>query len=109
VAKNGAEVAPLLAAESFDVVLMDVQMPLMDGFEATAAIRESEKYTGAHMPVIAMTAHALAGYKEKCLAAGMDGYVTKPIRPDLLMKALAEIHSSQRTESDADVPLPAAT
>jgi signal transduction histidine kinase/DNA-binding response OmpR family regulator len=98
VAQNGAEVGPLLAAHSFDVVLMDIQMPLMDGFQATAAIRESERDTGAHMPVIAMTAHALAGYKEKCLAAGMDGYVTKPVRPDLLMKALAE----------ASLPLPAA-
>jgi two-component system sensor histidine kinase/response regulator len=84
VANNGAEVAPLLAAHSFDVVLMDIQMPEWTAFQATAAIRESEKHTGAHMPVIAMTAHALAGYKEKCLAAGMDGYVTKPIRHDLL-------------------------
>jgi signal transduction histidine kinase/CheY-like chemotaxis protein len=91
VARNGAEVAPMLAAEPFDVVLMDIQMPGMDGFQATAAIRETEKQTGAHMPVIAMTAHALSGYKEKCLEAGMDGYVTKPIRPDLLFQELAGI------------------
>jgi two-component system sensor histidine kinase/response regulator len=90
VAQNGAEVAPMLAAHSFDLVLMDIQMPGMNGFQATAAIREMEKHTGAHMPVIAMTAHALAGYKEKCLAAGMDGYVTKRVRHDLLMQALAE-------------------
>jgi CheY-like chemotaxis protein len=90
VAQNGAEVMPLLSAHSFDIVLMDIQMPEMDGFQATAAIREMEKQTGSHLPVIAMTAHALAGYKEICLAAGMDGYVTKPVRPDLLMQALAE-------------------
>jgi signal transduction histidine kinase/DNA-binding response OmpR family regulator len=90
VAQNGAEVMPLLSAHSFDIVLMDIQMPEMDGFQATTAIREMEKQTGSHLPVIAMTAHALTGYKETCLAAGMDGYVTKPIRPDLLMKALAE-------------------
>jgi len=108
VAKNGAEVAPMLAAQSFDVVLMDIQMPVMDGFQATAAIRKMEIQTGTHMPVIAMTAHALAGYKEKCLAAGMDGYVTKPIRPDLLLKALAECRGAQELASDAGVPLPAA-
>jgi CheY-like chemotaxis protein/HPt (histidine-containing phosphotransfer) domain-containing protein len=90
VVQNGAEVAPMLAAHPFDVVLMDIQMPLMDGFQATAAIREAEKHTGAHMPVIALTAHATPGYKEKCLAAGMDGYVVKPIRPNLLLEALAE-------------------
>jgi signal transduction histidine kinase/CheY-like chemotaxis protein len=90
VAQNGAEVMPLLSAHSFDIVLMDIQMPEMDGFQATAAIREMEKQTGFHMPVVAMTAHALAGYKETCLAAGMDGYVTKPIRPVLLLQALAE-------------------
>ncbi len=102
VAQNGSEVAPLLAAHAFDLVLMDIQMPVMDGFDATAAIRESEKQTGAHMPVIAMTAHAMAGYKEKCLAAGMDGYVTKPVRHDLLMK---EINECLKTQA---VPLPAA-
>jgi len=90
VARDGTEVCPMLAAKSFDVVLMDVQMPGMDGFQATAAIREAEKHTGAHIPVIAMTAHALAGYKEKCLAAGMDGYITKPVGYEQLLKALAE-------------------
>jgi CheY-like chemotaxis protein len=74
----------------FDVVLMDVQMPVMDGFEATAAIREKEKRTGAHTPVIAMTAHALDGYKAKCLEAGMDGYLPKPIRRELLLQTLEE-------------------
>lgn len=91
VAQDGAQVAPMLAADRFDAVLMDIQMPGMDGFQATAAIRESEKGSAAHMHIIAMTAHAMAGYKERCLAAGMDGYITKPIQQDLLLRALAEI------------------
>ena len=107
VAHNGTEVAPLLAAHSFDVVLMDIQMPEMDGFQATAAIREMEKRTGAHIPVIAMTAHAMEGYKEKCLAAGMDGYLTKPIRQDLLLQTLADIGLLQEAIPDRDAILPA--
>ena len=97
VARNGLQLAPMLAAESFDVVLMDVQMPGIDGFEATAAIREMEKHTGAHMPVIAMTAHAMSGYKERCLAAGMDGYISKPIRNQLLLEALEKIQGAPET------------
>jgi two-component system sensor histidine kinase/response regulator len=88
VAQDGTEVSPMLAAKAFDVVLMDVQMPKMDGFQATAAIREREKSTGAHIPVIAMTAHVLAGDKERCLAGGMDDYVSKPVSPEALFKAL---------------------
>jgi CheY-like chemotaxis protein len=91
VARDGRQAVDLMAAKSFDVVLMDVQMPEMDGFEATAAIREMEKHTGARTPVIAMTAHALGGYKERCLEAGMDGYVTKPIRRELLLQTLADL------------------
>ena len=108
VANYGTEVAPLLAAQSFDVVLMDIQMPKMDGFQATAAIREMEKHTGEHIPIIAMTAHAMAGYKEKCLKAGMDGYVTKPVRHDLLMQALADIQRPRGTDSGAGLPTPIA-
>jgi two-component system, sensor histidine kinase and response regulator len=66
----------------FDVVLMDIQMPEMDGMEATAAIRQREKNSGKHVPILAMTAHAMRGDKEKCIASGMDGYVSKPIHPD---------------------------
>jgi CheY-like chemotaxis protein/HPt (histidine-containing phosphotransfer) domain-containing protein len=88
VAQDGTEVSPMMANKSFDVVLMDVQMPEMDGFQATAAIREREKSTGAHTPVIAMTAHALAGDKERCLAAGMDDYLSKPVSPEALYEAL---------------------
>jgi len=80
VACNGREALAAFEKESFDLVLMDVQMPDMDGFEATAVIREREKGSGLHVPVIALTAHAMKGDREKCLAAGMDGYLTKPIR-----------------------------
>ncbi|HYL11951.1 MAG TPA: response regulator [Terriglobales bacterium] len=67
---------------------MDVQMPEINGFEATAAIREKEKKMGGHLPIIAMTAHALKGDRERCLAAGMDGYISKPIRPEELWKEI---------------------
>ncbi|MHC4144711.1 MAG: response regulator [Planctomycetota bacterium] len=80
IANNGQEALTALDSESFDVVLMDVQMPAMDGFEATAIIREREKESGAHIPIIAMTAHAMKGDRERCLEAGMDGYIAKPIR-----------------------------
>ncbi|MFP4501716.1 MAG: PAS domain S-box protein [Candidatus Hydrogenedentota bacterium] len=72
----------------FDLVLMDVQMPEMDGFEATAAIRRIEEETGAHVPVIAMTAHALTGDRDRCLQAGMDDYVAKPIKPEQLIETI---------------------
>ena len=88
-ANNGKETLSALEREKFDVVLMDVQMPEMDGFEATAAIREREKATAApHQIVIAMTAHAIAGDRERCLRAGMDGYVSKPFRIAELLKEI---------------------
>jgi CheY-like chemotaxis protein len=80
VANNGQEAIAAVANESFDVILMDVQMPAMDGLEATGIIREREKESGEHIPIIAMTAHAMKGDRERCLAAGMDGYIAKPIR-----------------------------
>ncbi len=80
VAETGRAALEALDAESFDLVMMDVQMPGMDGLEATAAIREREKTTGKHIPIIAMTANAMMGDKERCLAAGMDAYVSKPIQ-----------------------------
>jgi two-component system sensor histidine kinase/response regulator len=88
VAGNGKEALAALEKDSFDLVLMDVQMPEMDGFEATAAIREIEKTSGNHLPVIAMTAHAMAGDRERCLEAGMDDYIAKPIRPQELEELL---------------------
>jgi CheY-like chemotaxis protein len=94
VARDGRQAVRIMAAGSFDVVLMDVQMPEMDGFEATAAIREMEKHTGVRTPVIAMTAHAMGGYKERCLEAGMDGYVTKPIHREALLQTLEEFQGA---------------
>jgi two-component system, sensor histidine kinase and response regulator len=79
VANNGLEVLAALDKESFDLVLMDVQMPEMDGFEVTAAIREKEKGDGTHQQIIALTAHAMKGDRERCLIAGMDGYLPKPV------------------------------
>jgi two-component system sensor histidine kinase/response regulator len=90
VAANGREALDALQRESFDLVFMDVQMPEMDGLEATGAIREKEKRTGSHQAIIALTAHAMKGDREKCLAAGMDGYLTKPIRPQELEEILED-------------------
>ncbi len=81
VADNGRIAVDAYLREAFDAVLMDVQMPEMDGLEATGAIRAWEQHTGGHVPIIAMTAHAMKGDRERCLAAGMDGYVAKPIQP----------------------------
>jgi signal transduction histidine kinase/CheY-like chemotaxis protein len=84
VAANGREALAALKDQFFDLVLMDIQMPEMNGFEATAAIRDTEKTTGKHLPIIAMTANAMAGDRERCLAAGMDAYLAKPIQTEEL-------------------------
>jgi signal transduction histidine kinase/HPt (histidine-containing phosphotransfer) domain-containing protein len=91
VAGSGKEALAALERQPFDLVLMDVEMPEMSGFEATAVVREREKGTGRHVPIIAMTAHALKGDREKCLAAGMDGYVAKPIQAHELLRAIAGV------------------
>ncbi len=83
-ANNGREAVERFQAERFDVVLMDIEMPEMNGFAATAAIRQLEASSGGRVPIIAVTAHAMIGDRERCLAAGMDGYVSKPIRSCLL-------------------------
>ncbi len=89
VANNGIEVLSLLTKNRFDVVLMDIQMPEMDGLSTTMKIRESERETRMHLPIIAMTAHAMKGDRERCIEAGMDGYVSKPISSQELEEALA--------------------
>jgi CheY-like chemotaxis protein len=91
VVNNGKEAIGRAQAEAFDLILMDVQMPEMDGLEATSAIRAAEAGTGTHVPIVAMTAHAMQGDRERCLSAGMDGYLSKPIRIDELKQAMSEI------------------
>jgi signal transduction histidine kinase/CheY-like chemotaxis protein len=88
VAANGREALEALDKESFDLVFMDLQMPEMGGLEATAVLREKEKGSGIHQPVIALTAHAMKGDQERCLTAGMDGYLAKPIKPQELDEIL---------------------
>ncbi|HJX93967.1 MAG TPA: response regulator, partial [Candidatus Acidoferrum sp.] len=98
VAGTGLEALQALEKGSFGFVLMDVQMPEMDGIEATAVIREREKGGGLHQPVVALTAHAIKGDREKCMAGGMDGYLSKPIRPQELDQLL-EIYVVRRVEA----------
>ena len=88
VVSNGREALDALETSAYDLVLMDMQMPEMDGFEATSALREREKSTGRHQAVVAMTALAMNGDRERCLAVGMDGYISKPIRPQELDELL---------------------
>ena len=99
VAMNGLEALEALEHEGFDLVLMDVQMPEMSGLEATEAIRIKERETGRHIPIIAMTAHAMRGDRERCLEAGMDGYTTKPLSIGELVNTMEEVMGrGQRSE-----------
>jgi CheY-like chemotaxis protein len=91
IAENGRVALERLGDAQFDLVLMDLQMPEMDGFAATAAIRQQEAGTGRHLPIVAVTANAMVGDRERCLQAGMDGYVAKPVQKQLLMRAMAEV------------------
>ena len=93
VAGDGREALIALGREAFDVVLMDIQMPEMDGIEATAAIRKKEQGVGSHIPIVAMTANAMKGDRERCLEAGMDGYVSKPVHPKELFEAIEQVFS----------------
>jgi two-component system sensor histidine kinase/response regulator len=93
---NGREALLALERETFDLVLMDVQMPEMDGFEATSSIRARERFTGKRIPIIAMTAHAMSGDRDKCMAAGMDAYVPKPIRSAELFDTISSLTSPRR-------------
>jgi signal transduction histidine kinase/DNA-binding response OmpR family regulator len=102
IAANGQEALAVLASDFFDLVFMDVQMPEMDGLTATKSIREREKQTGLHLPIIAMTAHAMKGDRERCLEAGMDGYISKPVSGKRIEQTIASL-----LISEADVrPLP---
>lgn len=101
VAGNGREALETLSREPVDIVLMDVQMPEMDGFEATRRIRERERTTGEHLPIIAMTAHAMKGDRERCLAEGMDGYISKPLRPGELYESVESLAAASREPDSA--------
>ena len=101
VAENGRKAVELFSRQSFDRILMDVQMPEMDGLEATQLIRQREQRTGGHIPIIAMTAQALSGDRERCLAAGMDGYLTKPIRSEQMYELLEADYSNAAIPQEA--------
>jgi two-component system, sensor histidine kinase and response regulator len=101
VANNGREAIALLEKERFDLVLMDVQMPELDGLKATAAIREGERSTGRHIPIVAVTAHAMKGDEERCLAAGMDAYVTKPLQAKELLAVMSGVRRRKAPGRDA--------
>ena len=101
IAENGRVALEQLERQVFDVVLMDVEMPEMDGIEATQAIRERERDSTVHVPIIGLTAHAMQGDEDRCLAAGMDAYVPKPIKRDLLMLTLARLTSGKGEQGEA--------
>jgi CheY-like chemotaxis protein len=108
IVENGRLALEALKSGSYDLVLMDVQMPDMDGIEATRSIRSLEKQTGGHVPIIAMTAHAIKGDREDCLEAGMDDYVSKPIDADKLHAIIEELQnarSSRQSAADLDNPV----
>ena len=100
VVEDGHKAVEAVKKDSFDVVLMDVQMPVLDGLEATGQIREHERRTGSHVPIIAMTAHSMKGDTERCLAAGMDGYVAKPIRREALVEHVAKLVPSGNASAE---------
>lgn len=101
-AANGREALEVLANKTFDIVLMDGEMPEMDGFEATRLIREKEQMSGSHLPIIALTAHAMHGDKDRFMAAGMDGYVSKPIKPEEFFSVIDDVlrRAAQKPETE---------
>jgi PAS domain S-box-containing protein len=111
VANNGQEAVELSGKTNYDLVLMDVQMPVMDGFEATANIRKREKTTGLHVPIIALTAHAMKGYREQCIEGGMDDYLSKPLRAnelfDMIEKLVPAKDATPAVEPSPSVVTPA--
>lgn len=112
-AANGHEALAALDREAFHVILMDVQMREMDGLQATAEIRAREASTGAHVPIVAMTAHSLAEDRDRCLAAGMDGFLSKPVRHEELIELVESLadpgsrrgaHADEGTDSPPEAP-----
>jgi two-component system sensor histidine kinase/response regulator len=101
---NGREAIDALRMAPYDVVLMDVEMPEMDGLEASAAIRAGEARSGSHIPIVAMTAHAMKGDRGRCLEAGMDDYVSKPVLPAALLAAIERVCPDGAPEADASPP-----
>jgi signal transduction histidine kinase/ligand-binding sensor domain-containing protein/CheY-like chemotaxis protein len=97
-ARDGQEAVETITKERFDIVLMDVQMPRMDGFEATGEIRKLEAALRLHTPIVALTANAMKGDRERCLEAGMDGYVSKPLRPDELLALMSELAGGTKSQ-----------
>ena len=104
VASNGVEALAALESKIFDLILMDAQMPVMNGYNATEVIRERERGTGQHIPIVALTAHAMKGDRETCLNSGMDDYLGKPIHPMELV-AMMERWGRPRTGSAESIPL----
>ena len=102
---NGRDAVAKAAAEPFDLILMDVQMPEMNGFEATVGDPRAGAHDGRHTPIVAMTAHAMTGDREKCLAAGMDAYLSKPLRPDDLAATLGALFPSHGRRAGAPMRL----
>ena len=105
IVENGRKAIEVLTREKFDLVLMDVQMPEMDGFEATAAIRIREAETGEHVPIIAMTAHAMKGDRERCIEVGMDDYVPKPISANALFAAIKNLVPDEDPAAEPPKPV----
>jgi CheY-like chemotaxis protein len=96
IASNGQEAVDLQSAGGFDLILMDIHMPVLDGFEAMARIREMNGTGSVRTPVIALTANAMTGDRERCLRAGMDGYISKPVSRDLLLATIAEFAANSQ-------------
>ncbi len=104
-AEDGQQALDMIEANSYDIVLMDCQMPELDGYQATTILREREEKTGEHLPVVALTANAMVGDKEKCLKAGMDDYLSKPIKPDKLIAAMKQWTEPQASDNEPISPI----